>query len=206
MGPATKRRKLKHEEEQGSDSDGSFGEDNVNSAISNGDGDDDDDDISMDELENMDADGASSEEDSEDEDEETRAPAAKQPKSTAKPADAEKSKQRRKSDAQPQGGAYTAETFKSNVFKLQVDELLDQVKLRYGKKEAPVENAMRALKTLIEQIPSREPLPVRIDTFSMRKTNYDIARRSAKSTEACRCDDTIPQSPTADRREIQIPI
>jgi len=59
-----------------------------------------------------------------------------------------------------QDGAYTSETFKSNIFKLQVDELLDQVKLKYGKKEAPAENAMRTLKTIIEQIPGREPQSV----------------------------------------------
>ncbi|KAL6150085.1 U3 snoRNP protein [Exserohilum turcicum] len=59
-----------------------------------------------------------------------------------------------------QDGVYTADSFKSNMFKLQVDELLDQVKLKYGKKEAPAENAMRTLKTIIEQIPSRDPLPI----------------------------------------------
>ncbi len=57
-------------------------------------------------------------------------------------------------------GAYTAETFKSNMFKLQVDDLLAQAKLKYGKKEAPAENAMRTLKTIIEQIPDRDPLSV----------------------------------------------
>ena len=57
-------------------------------------------------------------------------------------------------------GAYTAETFKSNMFKLQVDDLLAQAKPKYGEKEAPAENAMRTLKTIIEQIPDRDPLPV----------------------------------------------
>jgi U3 small nucleolar RNA-associated protein 22 len=57
---------------------------------------------------------------------------------------------------------YTSETFKSNIFKLQVDDLLDQVRLRYGKKEAPSENAMRTLKTIVEQIPARDPSSVRI--------------------------------------------
>ena len=70
------------------------------------------------------------------------------------------SKPPKKSAPSLQDGVYTVESFKSNMFKLQVDELLDQVKLKYGKKEAPAENAMRTLKTIIEQIPSREPLPV----------------------------------------------
>ena len=48
------------------------------------------------------------------------------------------------------------------MFKLQMDDLLQQVRVKYGKKEASAENAMRVLKGIIEQLPSREPLPVRI--------------------------------------------
>ncbi|KAF2707452.1 Nrap protein [Pleomassaria siparia CBS 279.74] len=59
-----------------------------------------------------------------------------------------------------QDGVYTAEVYKSNMFKLQVDELLQQVKPRYGKKEAPAENAMRTLKSIIEQIPSRAAISI----------------------------------------------
>ncbi|KAF2466725.1 pre-rRNA processing protein-like protein Utp22 [Lindgomyces ingoldianus] len=59
-----------------------------------------------------------------------------------------------------QDGAYTAEVYKSNLFKLQVDELLQQLKPKYGKKEAPAEKAMWTLKTIIEQIPSRAPLSI----------------------------------------------
>jgi U3 small nucleolar RNA-associated protein 22 len=64
----------------------------------------------------------------------------------------------RRPDAQLQDGAYTAESFKSNVFKLQIDELLEQVTPKYGKREAPAENAMRVLKSVIEELPSRSPL------------------------------------------------
>ncbi|KAF2800805.1 Nrap protein [Melanomma pulvis-pyrius CBS 109.77] len=59
-----------------------------------------------------------------------------------------------------QDGVYTAEVYKSNMFKLQVDELLQQVKPRYGKKEAPAENAMRTLKGIIEQLPGRAPVSI----------------------------------------------
>jgi U3 small nucleolar RNA-associated protein 22 len=58
-------------------------------------------------------------------------------------------------------GVYTAESFKSNLFRLQVDELLEQVRLKYGKKAALAEGAMRTLKNIIEQIPRRDALPVR---------------------------------------------
>ncbi|KAF2267649.1 pre-rRNA processing protein Utp22 [Lojkania enalia] len=57
-------------------------------------------------------------------------------------------------------GVYTSEVYKSNVFKLQVDELLQQVKPKYGKKKVPAENAMRILKSIIEQLPNRTPLSI----------------------------------------------
>jgi U3 small nucleolar RNA-associated protein 22 len=85
------------------------------------------------------------------------APTAK-PTSSSNAQDEARSHKRR--DQSMQDGVYTAEVYKSNMFKLQVDELLQQVKPRYGKKEAPAENAMRTLKIIIEQIPSREPVSV----------------------------------------------
>jgi len=66
----------------------------------------------------------------------------------------------KRQDVTFQDGVYTSEVYKSNMFKLQVDELLPQVKFKYGKKVASVENAMRSLKAIIEQIPSRDPAPV----------------------------------------------
>ncbi|KAF2459332.1 Nrap protein [Lineolata rhizophorae] len=53
-------------------------------------------------------------------------------------------------------GAYTGEIYKSNVFKLLVDDLLEQARPRYGKKEAPAETALRTLKAIIEGIPEKE--------------------------------------------------
>jgi U3 small nucleolar RNA-associated protein 22 len=161
MAPATKRRKLEHEDES-SASDVNSGEDIANGAISSDDDERDAGDVSMDGLEDANGDGVltdgSLEEDDEEETEEEEAiPATKEhQKAAAKPKGAEKPKSRSHSDTQLQDGAYTSETFKSNVFKLQVDELLDQVKLKYGKKEAPAENVMRTLKAIIEQLPSRE--------------------------------------------------
>lgn len=52
-------------------------------------------------------------------------------------------------------GAYTGGIYKSNMFKLQVDDLLSQVGLKYGTKEAPAGKALRALKSIIERIPAR---------------------------------------------------
>ncbi|KAK4549242.1 hypothetical protein LTR36_007700 [Oleoguttula mirabilis] len=53
------------------------------------------------------------------------------------------------------GGLYTAGTFKSNLFKLQVDELLEQIRPRRGKREEAAEQALHALKRTIDKAPAR---------------------------------------------------
>ncbi|KAK7193212.1 nrap protein [Paraphaeosphaeria sporulosa] len=179
MAPATKRRKLEHEEDN-SGSDSSSAEDIVNGPFSSDDDERDANDVSMEDLEDASddasaTDGYLEEEDDEGEEEEEVIEArARQQKTAAKTKDSDKTKLRKQSDAQLQDGAYTAETFKSNVFKLQVDELLDQVKLKYGKKEAPAENAMRTLKSMIEQIPSREPQLLAEAEKSLKLSNVAI--------------------------------
>ncbi|KAF2814050.1 Nrap protein [Mytilinidion resinicola] len=80
-----------------------------------------------------------------------------------------RAKPRKGIDDIPQDGVYTAEIYKSNLFKLQVDELLKQVKPKYGKKE--VTNAMHTLKSIIEQIPSREPQLVHDAEKSLLKSS-----------------------------------
>ncbi|KAF2121843.1 pre-rRNA processing protein Utp22 [Lophiotrema nucula] len=85
-----------------------------------------------------------------------------------------KAPHRRKEMVAHQDGVYTAEVYKSNVFKLQVDELLQEVKPKYGKKEAPAENAMRTLKTSIEQLPSRPPQSIAIATKALKSEGITI--------------------------------
>jgi U3 small nucleolar RNA-associated protein 22 len=169
MAPATKRRKLEHSDSE-AESEGSFaGFDDTNGVEVDGsdaeDASDNGSDVSMNGAEEVEDDENMSDEDEdEDEDEDVFEedqdvhPSRKQ--TTAGKATSA-SKPLKRPALSLQDGVYTAETFKSNMFKLQVDELLDQVKLKYGKKEAPAENAMRTLKTIIEQIPDRDPLPVR---------------------------------------------
>jgi U3 small nucleolar RNA-associated protein 22 len=60
-----------------------------------------------------------------------------------------------------QDSVYTGEIYKSNVFKLQVDQLLKQVRPKYGKFEPEVSAALHTLKRIIEQIPNQEPMAVR---------------------------------------------
>ncbi|TKA68398.1 hypothetical protein B0A55_08744 [Friedmanniomyces simplex] len=56
------------------------------------------------------------------------------------------------------GGAYMTGTFKSNMFKLQVDELLEQIRPRRGKREEAAEEALHALKKTFDQVPARGSL------------------------------------------------
>ncbi|KAF2085327.1 Nrap protein [Saccharata proteae CBS 121410] len=59
-----------------------------------------------------------------------------------------------------EGGVYTGEIYKSNLFKLQVDDILAQIRPRHGAKEAAAEKALRTLKTIIDNIPTREALSI----------------------------------------------
>jgi U3 small nucleolar RNA-associated protein 22 len=167
--PVTKRRKLEHSDSE-EESEGSFaGFDELNETAtdtSTGAQEDgfDESDVSMSgaedfqDLEDLQDDSEEEDDGEADDAEEEHVKPAPVAKATPQP------KPAKKTTSNLQDGAYTAESFKSNLFKLQVDELLDQVRLKYGKKVAAAENTMRTLKTMIEQIPSRDALPVRMST------------------------------------------
>jgi U3 small nucleolar RNA-associated protein 22 len=59
------------------------------------------------------------------------------------------------------GVAFTGEVFKSNLFQLQVDELLEQIRPKKSKQDILVERELRSLKAVIEAIPARAPVSVR---------------------------------------------
>lgn len=170
--PATKRRKLSHSDDDKSDPSGdtpiSFNIHGSNSSVDSAkDERTDNSDASMHDIASS-GDGLS---DSEDNSgpavgENSALTTKRENKEAASKLEREQKSQKAQ-NTRPHDGVYTAEVYKSNVFKLQVDELLEQVKLKYGKKEAPVENAMRTLKSIIEQLPSRAPASVR---FSINPT------------------------------------
>lgn len=174
MGPATKRRKLEHDSDASSEVETSLIEEYANGASTSDHDESDTNDMSMEDLDANDDDDDDDVSDhesiSEEEEQVVKSKAndsaQKKAKNTAQPKHAEKASLPRPSDVQLSGGVYTAETFKSNVFKLQVDEILENVKLNYGKKEALAENAMRTVKAIIEQLPSREPQSVRCHNYS----------------------------------------
>lgn len=70
--------------------------------------------------------------------------------------------------------AFTSGTFKSNMFKLQVDELLEQLRPRQGKREKKAEEALHALKKTIEQIPARASQEVEQAERSLTKEKVAI--------------------------------
>jgi U3 small nucleolar RNA-associated protein 22 len=76
------------------------------------------------------------------------------------------------------GTIYNGEVFKSNLFKLQVEELLNQVRPGHTKKNDSIESVVRTLKTIIEKIPARKPTPVRSMAISSPQM---VKRRTYKS-------------------------
>lgn len=56
--------------------------------------------------------------------------------------------------------AYLNGTFKSSIFKLQVDELLGQIRPKHGKRERDVESALHTLKGFIDELHPKGPLTV----------------------------------------------
>ncbi|KAF2169533.1 hypothetical protein M409DRAFT_19946 [Zasmidium cellare ATCC 36951] len=158
--PASKRRKTDHVSSGDEDDEASFA-----SFGSDESGDEEaPDEVNGLSAEEMDEDAGDEEEDEdEDEDEDpavnlenvqSRARADKKDKtasqSNPKPA-------RRAKASQPTISTLANGSFKSNVFKLQVDELLGQIRPRHGKRETDAESALHTIKKSIEQIKPRGP-------------------------------------------------
>ncbi|KAF1920641.1 Nrap protein [Ampelomyces quisqualis] len=178
--PATKRRKLEHSDSDG-DSEGSFaGFDEISDVASDTSVGAEEDGIDGSDESMSGVDDMGDLEDLEDgsEEEEVQSDVEAMVDEEVKPALVSNAKTQSKPPKRPasglQEGLYTAESFKSNLFKLQVDELLEQVRLKYGKKEASAENAMRTLKTIVEQIPSRDALPITEAEIALKPTGVTI--------------------------------
>ncbi|KAL3426205.1 nrap protein [Phlyctema vagabunda] len=67
------------------------------------------------------------------------------------------------------GDMYACSAYKSSMFKLQVDELLEEVKPNYNKRLSAIDDALRKLKCLIEGFEDREPLSIPDATKSLNK-------------------------------------
>ncbi|OBT93305.1 hypothetical protein VE01_08387 [Pseudogymnoascus verrucosus] len=66
---------------------------------------------------------------------------------------------------------FTGDAYNSSLFKLQVEEMLVEVKPNYAKRLGLVGNVLRKLKTLIEAIPDREEMPFHDATKVLLKTH-----------------------------------
>ncbi|KAK3698282.1 U3 snoRNP protein, partial [Vermiconidia calcicola] len=180
--PVHKRRKVEHvssdevEEESGSfesfgdsadegaDIDSGRGNDRFNGDISGQEREeelDDAEDVEADE--DVHSDGANSESAEEDgpsmdEDSRTNRPSPGVPNTV--PANENEATRNAILKPEPMRSTNTANTFGSNMFKLQVDELLEEIRPRQSKREIEAEEALQRLKKSIETLPSRGPLPI----------------------------------------------
>lgn len=68
------------------------------------------------------------------------------------------------------GAVYAGGFYKSSIFKLQVDEMLEEVRPNYAKQLHSVDNSLRRLKDLIEGIEDRGPLSVSCVHYLEEKT------------------------------------
>ncbi|KAK4611491.1 U3 small nucleolar RNA-associated protein 22 [Fulvia fulva] len=151
--PATKRRKTEHvsSDDDSEASFASFGDDADQTEDADAGASADDEEMEEEELDaaDEDEDGEDAAEDDEENTATTKHTAVSKPvpqQNGSKPSQAAKT-----------SAAYASGTFKSNVFKLQVDELLGQIRPRKSKREAAAEAALHGLKKSIEQIPPRGP-------------------------------------------------
>lgn len=74
---------------------------------------------------------------------------------------------------------YSGDLYKSSMFKMQVDEMLSEIRPNYEKRMGPVNEALRKLKTIIENITDREPLGVSLcyKVIPWVRTDEVIGRR-----------------------------
>lgn len=176
--PATKRRKLSHSSEDSANDNDSFASFSSDDP-SNGDSESnevpwDSGDMELEGLDNEDEDNGS---ECAGEQMHVEGESSEEEKAPNKPIVTEtRTAPRKVGDLN--GTIYNGEVFKSNLFKLQVEELLNQVRPGHTKKNDSVESAVRTLKTIIENIPARKPTPVRSLAISFLRK---VKRKTYKS-------------------------
>ena len=81
---------------------------------------------------------------------------------------------------------YSGGVYKSSIFKLQVDEMLSEVRPNYQTRLGGVDDALRKLKGLIEGIEGREPLTVSMRMDTITRQMLTIVCRSLMQQNSCR--------------------
>lgn len=64
--------------------------------------------------------------------------------------------------------------YKSNVFRMETEELLKEVRLKYQKRMAPAEKVLHRLKSIIETFPERLDVPVGFNSWFERRVGSDL--------------------------------
>jgi hypothetical protein len=97
--------------------------------------------------------------------------------------------------------------YKSNTFKIQIDELLDQVKRDTTSIDQDIAAELRRVKEVIESIPDREPMTVRLNYTIKRISDQAIDwRRKEEVCQVGKDHNTLPRSPARDRFQLQAAI
>jgi len=104
----------------------------------------------------------------------------------------------KRSHGEADNAIYSGGLFKSSMFKLQVDEMLAEVKPNYEKRLSGVNDALRKLKGHIEGIEAQKSLSVR-DIVQLITRIKELTNLSG-----CRSK-TIPAQDTQDSRSISAP-
>ena len=93
----------------------------------------------------------------------------------------------------PLNGTYT-----SSMLSLQVDELLLKMRPDYERRMIKIEDAIRKLKRIINNIPNREPMTVSTSSkdrvASHTETFIDLTSRGTAT--ASQCLHSVPKTPT----------
>ncbi|TVY42334.1 U3 small nucleolar RNA-associated protein [Lachnellula subtilissima] len=95
------------------------------------------------------------------------------PATTAKQAQPQPHSQPKRAKDDDESALYAAGLYKSSMFKLQVDEMLAEVRPNYGKRFSGADDALRQLKSVIEAIEDREALSV-IDATKLLQKSHKV--------------------------------
>lgn len=102
------------------------------------------------------------------------------PATTAKQPQPHSHSQPKRTKDDDESALYAAGLYKSSMFKLQVDEMLAEVRPNYGKRFSGADDALRQLKSVIEAIEDREALSVSI----VPSTKYAVLTLGQQVTDA----------------------
>jgi U3 small nucleolar RNA-associated protein 22 len=161
--PAAKRRKISPSEDE--ESEHSFAE--FDEEANNDAAEEEDAEMSGDGEDEVMGDGSSEEED--DDDGESEAKRAAAVSTETKPTPKTQPDRRANGTTNGTAAAFTGEVYKSNVFKLQVDDLLQGVHPKYTTKDKAIGEVLRKLKNIIEAIPARAAAPIAEAEAALRK-------------------------------------